>query len=113
MTMKIYKTFILVLLLVLFIVGPSAAEWLGCDIPDPVDDVTNYAVIVDSQPEVIVPYQLNTAADAVLLWDITSMSNAHFSVYAINSQDRRSAVPSPFDLLAAPSGPGGVKIVQP
>jgi len=49
----------------------------------------------------------------VLLWDITNMTNASFAVYSINSQGRRSAVPAPFDLQAAPSGPSGVMIVLP
>jgi hypothetical protein len=99
--------------LFLFFAQIAAAEWLGCDIPNPAENVTEYAVIVDSQPEVIVPYRANSAGDAVLLWDITNITNANFAVYAINSQGRRSAVPTPFGLLAAPSGPSGAKIVLP
>ena len=107
------KKLIFATVFVFLFVGVSTADWLGCDIPDAAQDVTEYAVIIDGGAEVIVPYQENAAQDAVLLWDISSISNANFSVFAINSQGRRSAIPTPFDLLAKPSGPVGVKIVLP
>jgi hypothetical protein len=110
---KMKITNLVITCLFLFFAQIAAAEWLGCDIPDPAENVTGYAVTVDSQAEVVVPYQVNSAGDAVLLWDITNITNAGFAVYSINSQGRRSAVPTPFDLLAAPSGPSGVKIVLP
>ena len=90
----------------------NAAEWLACDIPDSAEEVTEYAVIIDGGPENIVAYQENVAGDAVLLWDVTSVGSAAFSVFAINSQGRRSAVPSPFDLLSKPSGAAAIRIVQ-
>jgi hypothetical protein len=109
------KAIIILIMVLLFSVVSiaNAAQWLGCDIPPAEQEVTEYAITIDGGAEVIVPYQENTAQDAVLLWDITSLTNATFSVFAINSQGRRSAVPAPFVLLAAPSGPLQVRIVQP
>lgn len=107
------KRLLLAVLAFFLMAGVACADWLGCDIPDAVEDVTHYAVIIDGAAEVIVPYQENTAADAVLLWDITTIPNASFSVFAINSQGRRSATATPFDLLAKPSGPSAIKIVLP
>ena len=105
---------LLTCLVIIFLVafgGAAHAEWLGCDIPDPAQDVVSYSVIVDSQPEVIVAYQLNTAGDAVLIWDIENLTAAHFEVFAINSQGRRSQTSSPFDLRAKPLPLSGFRIV--
>lgn len=107
------KKIIFISLILLIPQLAASQEWLGCDIPDPLEEVAEYAVIVDGAAEVIVPYQENTANDAVLIWDISSLTNAAFSVFAINSQGRRSVVATPFDLLAAPSGPVGPRIVRP
>jgi len=100
----------LVIILLGFASGANA-EWLGCDIPDAGQDIAEYAVIVDSQPEVIVAYQLNTAADTVLIWDIENLDTAHFEIFAINSQGRRSQTAAPFDLRAKPLAPGPFRIV--
>jgi hypothetical protein len=90
----------------------GAAEWLAWDIPDAAQDVTGYAVALNSDPEVIVPYRLNAAADAVLGWNITDLDTAHFEIWAINSQGRRSATSAPFELKPAPSASAGHRIIQ-
>ena len=87
----------------------ALAEWLACDIPDPAEDVTGYAVVVDAQPEAIVP--INIVGSDVLLLDITALDAAAITVQAINSQGRRSD-PTPFDLLPAPSASSGMRIVR-
>lgn len=106
------KKILITILIVLFSSAVCAAEWLACDIPPAAEEVTQYAVIIDGGVENIVAYQENAANDAVLLWDVTSLGSASFSVFAINSQGRRSAVATPFDLLSKPSGPGGIRIEQ-
>ncbi len=102
---------IAVLILILWAGLANAAEWLACDVPDVAQDVTSYAVIVDSQPEVIIPYALNQAQDVVLLWDITALVSVHFEVFAINSQGRRTLTSSPFDLKARPLLSSGYRII--
>ena len=106
------KLLIIICSVFLMVSISNAAEWLVCDIPATSQEVTEYAVIINGGPEVIVPYQENAAQDAVLLWDVTSLGSAAFSVFAINSQNRRSAVATPFDLLSKPSGPAAIRLIQ-
>jgi hypothetical protein len=101
----------LIYLIIILWASVASAESLGCDIPDAAQDVVSYGVTVNSDPEVIVPYALNAAADAVLLWDIAEIDTATFSVVAINSQGRRSAAADPFVLEPKPSALSGYRII--
>ncbi len=107
---KLILMTLMLLAIVSFVSAANAAEWLACDIPDAAQDVVSYAVIVDSDPEVIVPYLVNLTLNVIILWDITALDTAHFEIYAINSQGRRSAS-APFDLRAAPLPPSGFRII--
>jgi hypothetical protein len=75
--------------------------------------------VLDADPEIIIPYRLNTAGTDVLLWDVTYLDAAHFEIWAINDQGRRSDSdpntegnqPVPFDLKAAPPPLSGYRII--
>ena len=95
--------------LLLWTSGALADEWLACDVPDVTENVTEYAIIVDAQPEQIVP--INIVGSDVLLLDITALDAAAITVQAINSQGRRSD-PTPFNLLPAPSALSGMRIIE-
>jgi len=102
------RKIICVVCLILFVLPQIsiAVEWLACDVPDPAQNVTEYAIVIDSQPEVIVPINVSTQHNAVLLYDVTALNTANFEVFSINNQGRRSETPSPFVLLVKPSAPG-------
>ena len=105
------KKLLIYLSIFIMFTGMANAEWLACDIPDAAQNVVSYAVYVDLQPEVIVPYRLNAAQDAVLLIDITDIDSATFRAIAINDQGRRSDFSDPFVLKSAPSALSGYRIV--
>ena len=99
----------IIILIVLMIAIPASADWLVCDIP-PAGTVTEYALEIDGQPEVIVPYEEHQGY--VKLMDVTGVDTATINVWAINSQGRRSDVTGPFVLLSKPLPPAGPRIVE-
>jgi hypothetical protein len=92
--------------------GMANAEWIGCDIPDAGENVVSSIVVVDGGPEIVTPYQLNSAGDAVLLLDIENIDSCSVVAYFENDQGRRSLASVPFVLKARPSVSIGHRIVR-
>jgi hypothetical protein len=99
---------IIILIAFLLMTGLANAEWIVCDIPS--ENIVSSIVVVDGGPEIVTPYQLNSAGDSVLLLDIKDIESANVVTYFEDDQGRRSLASVPFALKPRPSAPTGHRI---